>query len=96
MSSNFDKYPTVKVREDEKDCFIGWKSICTEINKQIAAIKSNRAVVVVDCYHGVLHSEVEQALRDGLSRRARMEALRRSWMKPRFACSRCGRSPKTF
>ncbi len=67
MTSNFDKYPSVKVRDDEKDCFIGWENICSQINKQIASIKGNRTVVVVDCYHGVLDTEVEQALRNGLN-----------------------------
>jgi len=70
MSSNFDKYPSVKVREDVNECFIGWENICSQINREVEAIKGNRTVVVVDCYHGVLDSEVEPALRKRLGHSA--------------------------
>jgi len=70
MISNFDKYPSVRVREDGKDCFVGWESICSQINEVIVSMARSRIVIVVDCYHGVLDDEVEQALRTGLNHTA--------------------------
>lgn len=70
MISNFDKYPSVQVRENSFDCFVGWESICSQVEKEVASKSGSRIVIVIDCYHGVLDSEVEQALRKGLKHTA--------------------------
>lgn len=66
MISNFDKYPSVKVREDSAVCVTGWTAICNELNAHHDRVKRKRVVVAIDCYHGVFDEEVESALRDGL------------------------------
>lgn len=66
MRSNFDKHPSIKVSESSEDCIVGWSSITKAINKAIAARSNDRVVVVVDCYQGVLHEEVETTLRENL------------------------------
>ncbi len=63
MKSNFDKHPSVQVSKNNEDCMMGWTSIATKINEVVAAQGNNRVVVVIDCYQGVLHDEVETALR---------------------------------
>ena len=70
MASNFDKYPSVKVSEHSSDCFVGWDNICSELQKQISLGAHKRKVIAMDCYHGVLHDEVETALRKGLRHEA--------------------------
>lgn len=65
MISNFDKYPSVKVKEDSNDCFVGWDSICEKIKNEIS-VGAGSLVVVIDCYHGILNGEVEKAFREGL------------------------------
>lgn len=68
--SNFEKYPSIKVRENGDDCIAGWKSICTQLNNAVGQKAGRRTVVVIDCYHGVLDEEVETALKAGLNHNA--------------------------
>jgi mannose-6-phosphate isomerase class I len=63
MKSNFDKYPFIQVSQSNDDCIIGWNSIATYINNVVAAKAKRRVVVVIDCYQGVLHQDVEGELR---------------------------------
>lgn len=66
MISNFDKYPSIEGSRNSNDCIVGWDNICSYLNEYILAIKKERIIIAVDCYHGVLHAEVENALRKGL------------------------------
>jgi mannose-6-phosphate isomerase class I len=66
MRSNFDKYPSIKVSQNDDDCITGWSAIASKINDVVAAKGERRVVVVIDCYQGVLHEEVETALRKQL------------------------------
>lgn len=71
MISNFEKYPSVEVSKNNDDCLVGWNNICAGLQKHISLLKQQtRIVVAVDCYHGVLHAEVETALRKGLQYQA--------------------------
>lgn len=63
MKSNFDKYPSIEVSPSNDDCIIGWSNIAARINAAISSTAKKRVVVVIDCYQGVLHEEVEAALR---------------------------------
>lgn len=63
MKSNFDKYPSIEVSPSNDDCIIGWSNIAARINSAISSTAKKRVVVVIDCYQGVLHEEVEAALR---------------------------------
>ena len=66
MKSNFDKHPFIQVSHTNEDCVTGWSNITTYINRVVAAKAKNRVVVVIDCYQGVLHNEVEAELRKQL------------------------------
>jgi mannose-6-phosphate isomerase class I len=63
MKSNFDKHPSIKVSFSNEDCIVGWNNIARVVNEFIVAKGKNRVVLVIDCYQGVLHDEVEMALR---------------------------------
>lgn len=63
MRPNFDKYPSVQVTQNNNDCIIGWNNIGAAINDAISKKGQNRVVVAIDCYQGVLHQEIETALR---------------------------------
>lgn len=67
MKTNYDKYPSIEVSKNSGDCTIGWEAITKEINDRIAAAGNNKTVVVVDCYQGVNHAEVENAIRKHVS-----------------------------
>lgn len=66
MTSNFDKYPSISVSDNNSDCTVGWDNICIRINEFISAMIKDRIILVIDCYHGVLHQETERALQTGL------------------------------
>lgn len=66
MKSNFDKFPSIEVSENSRDCITGWDNICNAINDHIAATGKEKAVVVIDCYQGINHLEVEKALKSGI------------------------------
>ncbi len=66
MRSNFDKYPSIQVSNNNNDCIIGWSGIASKINNVVETKGKNRVVVVIDCYHGVLHEEIETELRNEL------------------------------
>src|SRR5688500_9921082 len=66
MKSNFDKYPSIEVSKNDNDCIVDWSNICHHLNQYILATNKKRVVVAIDCYQGVLHHEVEAALRRGL------------------------------
>lgn len=66
MRSNFDKYPFIKVTQPSEACTSGWRDICSRLNQHIESLGRQRVVVAIDCYHGVLHEEVEASLRMSL------------------------------
>lgn len=63
MRSNFDKHPSIQVSKRNDDCIMGWNKIASKINDVVSGKGKGRVVVVIDCYQGVLHHEVETALR---------------------------------
>lgn len=62
MISNYEKFPAIEVTKDSDDCTIGWEKISRVLNGYISNIAKEKAVVVIDCYHGVDHTEVENAI----------------------------------
>lgn len=70
MKSNFDKYPSIKVSKNREDCITDWANICSRLNHHISTLGKERVIVAIDCYHGVLHDEVEEALHHGLKYQA--------------------------
>ncbi len=57
---NYDRNPVVHVRVEGKQAWQGWEEIGGELRKRLA--DRERAVVCVDCYHGVWEDEVLSAL----------------------------------
>ena len=66
MRSNYDKTPAIKVNRFKHHCKVGWKSICSEINERIAGINKEKIIVVIDCYQGVHHNDIEPVLRENI------------------------------
>ena len=61
--SNFEKTPALKVSDVTGDCTVGWEGIATKLNTFLTAKNKLRLVVVIDCYHGVFHTETIPAIR---------------------------------
>jgi len=66
MISNFDKFPSIQVSDDNTTCIRGWRHIADHLNTHHRNLGKKRLVVVIDCYHGVLEEEVESSLRKHL------------------------------
>jgi hypothetical protein len=54
--SNFDKFPEVKI--DGHNCARDWDNINQIILSQINSWNKEKAVIVIDCYHGVYTDEI--------------------------------------
>lgn len=66
MQSNYDKFPVVHVPGFETACLSGWDVIAEEIRRQLPNSARQKAVLVVEFYHGVFGREVRHALVEGL------------------------------
>ncbi|HUC85486.1 MAG TPA: class I mannose-6-phosphate isomerase [Candidatus Acidoferrales bacterium] len=51
--SNYDKYPFVAVPGAAQECVLGWDKIAAELQRAIAKGRSEKPIIVVDCYPGV-------------------------------------------
>jgi len=56
--SNYDKYPFVQVEETNHNCFEGWQAIGMELNAKLKSLNKKLAILVIECYAGVLDEEV--------------------------------------
>ncbi|WP_044518047.1 class I mannose-6-phosphate isomerase [Hymenobacter sp. DG25B] len=54
--SNYDKYPEISI--EGHTCVAGWEAIAETIASRMAEKPLARAVVVVECYHGVYSQEI--------------------------------------
>lgn len=74
QQSNFDKWPVIRVSDDQSQCINGWQNIGEFLSKQAQAksvesvrtqpqVQSARSVIVFECYHGVLDDELLPALK---------------------------------
>ena len=57
--SNYDKYPATRL---DAELWQGWDAIKSELARRCASSKG-RFVVVVECYQGVYHDEIEPEIR---------------------------------
>ncbi len=64
--SNYDKFPVIAVEDKQDHCWAGWEEICRQLNLVINQIHKEKKIIVIDCYQGVDHTELEAALRKGL------------------------------
>lgn len=67
-SSNYDKYPVVRVPEPYAGgCVAGWEAITATLKSRLAGlgnpVAAGRRILVVECYQGVDDEEVAGALR---------------------------------
>lgn len=61
--SNYDKHPFVQVEEKNASCVVRWPAIVQTLAAQIQTIHKRKKIIVVECYQGVLHEELMDALR---------------------------------
>jgi mannose-6-phosphate isomerase class I len=64
--SKFTNLPVVEVKNETYKVENGWADICSRLNKEIAAIKSPKKLVVIETYQGVIHEELISNLKSGL------------------------------
>ncbi|MDR1406728.1 MAG: mannose-6-phosphate isomerase, partial [Tannerella sp.] len=62
-SSNYDKYPFIRVSDRTDDCTIGWDAVCNALKCRIAATGRRSNTVVIECYQGVMEDEIAEAIR---------------------------------
>ena len=60
MKSNFNKFPVVKIKGHT--CITGWKNTTDALQNAIGKKQLNKAVIAVECYHGVDTNELKTAL----------------------------------
>ena len=65
--SNYDKFPCVAVADAADACVVGWDAIAAQLSQAIAKRKSDKPIVVVDCYPGVDEAAVLSELKTRLS-----------------------------
>jgi len=65
LKSNFNKYPSVKVRKSSNECFVGWNLICKQLNKLTKNTKKN--IYVVECYQGTIEKDILTTLENGIA-----------------------------
>lgn len=68
-SSNYDKYPVVRVPEPYAGgCVAGWEAIAATLKSRLKGLRApavaGRRILVVECYQGVDDEEVAGALRE--------------------------------
>ena len=66
QKSNYDKYPSVAVARSDDVCYCGWSAICEQLNRSMSELGAGLKYLVIDCYNGVVDSEVKTSLMDGL------------------------------
>jgi len=64
--TTFEKFPAVEVASDVRVA-AGWTEITRRIRESVSRLDKGRAVLVVECYHGVFLEEVKRELTRGLS-----------------------------
>lgn len=67
MKSNFNKYPSVQLRDSANECSIGWKAIANRLSKSIADNKRKKTIILVDCYQGTNEEEILNSLIENIN-----------------------------
>ncbi len=63
VKTSYDRQPVVEVPNGEGKCVAGWEAACGKLQRAVSARGSQRTVLTVECYTGVLEHEVFEALR---------------------------------
>ena len=72
--SNYDKLPFIAIPDAVHECVIGWEKIATELQHAIAKRRTEKPILVVDCYSGVDESAVLNELQSRLAPRLTIHA----------------------
>jgi mannose-6-phosphate isomerase class I len=67
MISNFNRYPEIRIKDKDVECYSGWEAIITHLKDRINYRKDAKTVIAVECYQGINHSELFTSLEAGLS-----------------------------
>lgn len=62
--TSYDMYPTIRISEDESNCYCGWPAIVDELKRRVP--ENQRMVLVVECYPGTDTEEIRAGL-EGLN-----------------------------
>ncbi|HXT13964.1 MAG TPA: hypothetical protein VN873_20605 [Candidatus Angelobacter sp.] len=72
--SNYDKLAFVAVSGDVRECAVGWEKIAAELQRAIANCRTEKPILIVECYPGVdefaVLNELESRLAPTLTLRA--------------------------
>ncbi|MCP4176417.1 MAG: mannose-6-phosphate isomerase [bacterium] len=64
--SNYDKEPFTDVHEVKGEAFAGYKKICAELISKIHKLNKSKVILAIDCYPGVIDTELLLAFVEGL------------------------------
>jgi len=62
QKSNYDKFPSIAVTPQDDVCYRGWTTICKQLNRFLSELNTRLKYLVIDCYNGVIDSEVKTSL----------------------------------
>lgn len=63
MNRSFNKHPHIEVK-GAHSCFKGWDQIGEQIHSELENVGSKGSIIVIECYHGVLHEELRPKLQN--------------------------------
>jgi len=66
QKSNYEKFPSVAIATQYDKCYCGWESINERLNRSMSGLGTGLKYLIIDCYNGVIDSEVKAALVQGL------------------------------
>ena len=64
--SNYDKHPFVQVEELNHSCVEGWQAIGAALNAEVKSLKIKLAILIIECYPGVLDEELIRQLKKNI------------------------------
>ena len=67
LRSFYDKFPSIAVAPQDDTCYCGWDAVNEQLNRSVCE-KSETGLkyLAIDCYNGVIDSEVKTSLMQGL------------------------------
>jgi mannose-6-phosphate isomerase class I len=63
---NYDKKPFTDVYKIKGEAFAGYKKICSELNCKINKLNKDKVIISIDCYPGVIDTELLPAFVEGI------------------------------
>ena len=66
QKSTYDKFPFIEVAPIHDTCYCGWDAINGQLKRSMCELGKGLRYLVIDCYSGVIDSEVKTALMQGV------------------------------